>query len=104
MKTKDIKRIELFAREWYDKTYGNSYFACEIYVNDELVHTLPFQYGYGNHYEDMANKWLKANVFSKQLVKKIDYRGLYTTCSEIIGCKLVSRKIENCLQRELKAM
>lgn len=48
---KTIKRsVFVEAREWFDKTYGNSYFTARIQVDGALVATLPFQYGYGDAY------------------------------------------------------
>lgn len=38
--------ILIHTKEWFDKTYGNSYFATRIYIDGELFLTLPFQYGY----------------------------------------------------------
>lgn len=47
--------ITVIAREWFDKTYGNSYFTAVCYADDKVLE-LPFQGGYGDHYKDMAFK------------------------------------------------
>ncbi len=53
-----IKTIDVNAKEWFDKTYGNSYFAGTITLNygmeDEETFLMPFQYGYGSSYEQEA--------------------------------------------------
>ena len=100
MTTRNIKLITLDAREWFDKVNGNSYFTCDITINGELIHTLPMQYGYGNHYEDVALQWLKENIFSKQLISKIDNTPFWRVCSDFIKCFKVSHK-SNVLKREL---
>jgi hypothetical protein len=52
--TKITRSLFIQAREWYDKTYGNSYFSATITVDGNEIAVLPFQYGYGNHYENVA--------------------------------------------------
>jgi len=67
MKTKKqkIKTIDVIAKEWFDKTYGNSYFSADIIVNygmkDEITIKIPFQYGYEDHYRYVAFKTLQEN-------------------------------------------
>ena len=53
------KKVGIVGRRWFDRRYGNTYFTAQIYVNDELVHTLPMQYGYGGHFYDVAMDWLE---------------------------------------------
>ena len=54
-----LKTIDVNAKEWFDKKNGNSYFSAKITINygnkysESFIH-LPFQYGYGDHYNDMA--------------------------------------------------
>lgn len=43
-----IQSIEIQARRWFQKSYGNTYFAGELYINDQLVVKIDFQYGYDN--------------------------------------------------------
>jgi hypothetical protein len=54
-----MKSIFIEAREWFDKTYGNSYFAGRVEVDGKLVACLPFQYGYESAYEYAALEELK---------------------------------------------
>jgi hypothetical protein len=53
-----ILTLDINAKEWFDKVNGNSYFSAEIVVNygmnDSQTIKLPFQYGYGDHYQYMA--------------------------------------------------
>jgi hypothetical protein len=58
-----IERIEIHGKRWFQKTYGNTYFTAKIFVNDELVYEMPMQYGYGDHYIDMATQWLSDNGY-----------------------------------------
>jgi hypothetical protein len=50
--------IYVEAREWFDKTGGNSYFAGRVSVDGDLIGFLPFQYGYGSQFEYAAGKVL----------------------------------------------
>ena len=60
----NIKRsLFVEAREWFDKSGGNSYFSARIWADGNLVGILPFQYGYENHYESVALDWLKAKGY-----------------------------------------
>jgi hypothetical protein len=52
------KSLFIEGREWHDKTYGNSYFSARIWIDGEIVGVLPFQYGYGDHYKSVAQRWL----------------------------------------------
>ena len=49
-----MKSIVVTAKRWFQRTYGNTYFTASIIVNGETVANLPFQYGYGDHYMDVA--------------------------------------------------
>lgn len=91
-----MKCIEIQAKEWFDKTYGNSYFAAKVYVDDKLIGCIPFQYGYGQHYERTAVEILKDNEFIKQPVL------LWQFCRDN-DIKLVSNKQENCKKRDVKS-
>ena len=59
----NITSITVLAGEWFDKVNGNSYFAGKILVNGEAMYYMPFQYGYGSHFETVAEQTLqKAGV------------------------------------------
>jgi len=45
-------------REWFDKTYGNSYFSNRIWVDGEIVAVNTMTYGYGDSYVWAAIKTL----------------------------------------------
>lgn len=96
-----IKTIDVNAFEWFDKINGNSYFSAVVDINyklkDWVCLKLPFQYGYGEHYKDMAFEEIK-----KELGIKTDLR-LWRYCDDnniILRCN----KKENCLKRELKML
>lgn len=63
-----MQSIFIEAREWFDKTGGNSYFSARISVDGELVGYLPLQYGYESAYEYEATKWLVANGYITERV------------------------------------
>lgn len=62
MKTK-VKTIDINARQWFDKTYGNSYFSAIVTINYQMKNEsqikLDFQYGYGDHYRYKAIEAVK---------------------------------------------
>lgn len=60
---KKIRRIEIIGRRWFQRSYGNTYFTARILINDELAAELPKQYGYGDHYVDVATQWLEDNGY-----------------------------------------
>lgn len=57
------RSLNIEAREWFDKQNGNSYFSARIWIDGEIVHVLPFQYGYGDHFVSMAERWLIDNGY-----------------------------------------
>jgi hypothetical protein len=64
METKDIRGVVYVeAREWFDRSGGNSYFAGRVFVNGLQVAVMPFQYGYGSQFEHQAVWELNANGF-----------------------------------------
>jgi hypothetical protein len=57
-----IQTIEIRAREWTDKTYGNSYFSLHATVrtpNRRLTFCIPMVYGYDNSYQYAAMEVVK---------------------------------------------
>ena len=62
----DIKTIAVIARRWFDRN-GNTYFSANINVDGERVHRIPFEYGYGDHYLQVAFEWLdKKGITSRE--------------------------------------
>ena len=74
MKTRDIKTIDITAKEWFDKVNGNSYFSARLTVNycmkNNFQIAIPFQYGYGNQYQWEAVKQM-AYVFNLKKIKEL---------------------------------
>jgi len=100
-----IKTIDVNAKEWFDKVNGNSYFSGTITLNfgtkTAKDYTMPFQYGYGNHYIDMAGQQLnKEGVVKLARHDNGSYTPLWQYCkdNEII---LRTSKQENCKKRQL---
>lgn len=93
--------IEVQAKEWFDKVNGNSYFSVKVYLDDKSVATLPFQYGYGSHYEDQAKQALK-DTFKGMGIEYGEYDALFRICNDN-NIKLVSYKQEKCLKRDVVA-
>ena len=52
IKLKDLKTIDIEAKEWRDKVNGNSYFSSDVILNygmnNKETIKVPFQYGYGD--------------------------------------------------------
>lgn len=97
-----IKTLDVNAFEWFDKINGNSYFSGIIIINysmkDEKTIFIPFQYGYGNHYQDVA-----IDILDNQKYLNNDSHfslARYCNYNDII---LRTSKKENCLKREVKA-
>lgn len=99
---KTIKAIEVNAKEWFDRTNGNSYFAGNIYIefdNHRVVEiTMPFQYGYGTHYQQEA----KATLTQFNYISAEYGENLKTYC-ERNNIKYRTNFKDNCLKRELLA-
>lgn len=93
-----VKTIDIQAKEWFDRVNGNSYFAGLITINFGLKtqkeFNMPFQYGYGDHYRDMALKELQKNGFCTEIGQIWELRDK--------GIILRATKQENCKKRELK--
>ena len=96
-----MKSINISAKEWFDKANGNSYFSADISVDGNVVETLPFQYGYGDHYIDVANQWLQENGFiDNPRHDNGSYTPLWSYCRDH-NIDLYTQKAENCLKRDL---
>ena len=102
-----IKTIDIIALEWFDKVNGNSYFAGTVTLNygteSAKEFKMPFQYGYGDHYKDMAFQLLEEE---KQIKDREHYENgsreslrRYAERKKII---VRTTKHENCKKAELK--
>ena len=58
MQFRDLKTVDVSAREWNDKINGNSYFSAVVVLNFQQANQetikVPFQYGYGDYYQQAA--------------------------------------------------
>jgi hypothetical protein len=59
-----MKTLQLIGRRWFDRTYGNTYNSVAIYVDGELVASLPYGYGYADYYLQRAMEWLEKNGYA----------------------------------------
>lgn len=101
-----IKTIDVQAKEWFDRTYANSYFSARITLNygmsDEKTVCLPFQYGYGDHYMDMAGReLLRMGLVPLTKYGNGSVESLWRYC---LDNKIILRynKEKNCLKRDVK--
>mgnify|MGYP000524611856 CR=1 FL=1 len=96
-----MNNLNITGYEWFDKANGNSYFSADIQADGELVGKLPMQYGYGDHYIDMANQWLHVRGFiDNPTHEKGSREALWRYCEEN-NIDLYTQKVENCLKRDL---
>ena len=98
MRTKEIKTIEIKANEWFDKVNGNSYFSAIVWINDKIRLEIPFTYGYGEHYKDIAYKEIKKQL---NCFKKYDDNTPFWKVCQENKIKLIASKKENCKKSEL---
>jgi hypothetical protein len=49
IETKTLAALTIIVREWFDKTYGNTYYSAAIFANGERVYTFPMSYGHGEY-------------------------------------------------------
>ena len=102
-----MKTIDITALEWFDKVNGNSYFAATVTLDfgtdQAQSFKLPYQYGYGDHYIDMAKKELD----QKGLLPNLEHyshggsQSLWRYCKEN-GIILRTVKYTKCKKAELK--
>lgn len=95
-----MKTIDLIGKEWFDKVNGNSYFSAQLTLDygteKEKTFFIPFQYGYGNQYEDEAKRILtEFNLISAKYGQS-----LYSYCKEN-GIILRSTKQANCKKKDV---
>lgn len=79
-----MNSIFIEAKEWFDKSGGNSYFSARIEIDGKEAVRLPFQYGYETQYQYEALKALKAfGYVSPEIVTWYDLKqtgvSIYTT-------------------------
>lgn len=95
-----IKTIDIQGKEWFDKVNGNSYNSVCVSVNhglkNEFSFSIPFQYGYGNYFEQSAFEHL-------QKIGVVTDRSTITRRAWENKVKVNSYIERKCLQREVKA-
>ncbi len=89
-----MKTITILAREWFDKINGNSYFSGEIYFDNKEVAKMPFQYGYGDHYIQMAQNTLE----KLKLIQDTQENEPFWRYCDRKKINLLTSKKENCLK------
>lgn len=64
--TRKIKYIAE-TKEYFDKRNGNSYWSCRVEdIENDRMYVFPFQYGYGDHSEDVVKKALNIDDWGKK--------------------------------------
>lgn len=101
-----VKTIDITALSWFDKVNGNSYFAATVIVNYQMKNeqrfTLPFQYGYGDHYvSEAANELDAKGIIKLEKYSNGSRKSLWGYCEDN---KIILRttKHDNCKKSELK--
>ena len=87
----DGKKLQVIAKEWYDRMNGNSYCAVRIYSDGELLAALPYAYGYGDYYLHRAKTWVADNIEAD--INTLRYTELFN----------LREKMKGCLKRDVKA-
>lgn len=94
-----LKKIEFWAKEWFQKSYGNSYFNVKVYVNDKYIGQSGMTYGYGSQYEQEGTGILKEKGY---LEDKGMFQGLSSYCREN-NIELIRNISSVTRQKDLKA-
>lgn len=74
------KEIRLHGRRWFQRTYGNTYCTCQIWINGEKVHKTPEETGYDSMYSQLGTQWLEANGYLPNLDP---YESLWRYCERM---------------------
>lgn len=69
-----VSSIIIRGLRWFQKSCGNTYFSASIEVDGEIVHTIEYEYGYGDYYLQVAWEWLSENGYVSP--KRYDWGGL----------------------------
>jgi len=96
-----VDKIEVWGKRWFNRGPGNTYFVANIYVNDKLVHAMPMEYGYGDHYIYRAADWLEENGY---IFRDHHFNGSSTplwNVAQTAGFKLVCNVTDVKRQRDL---
>lgn len=97
MRTKKVKSIMVIGRTWFDKINGNTYCSSRVFINGELSFAVPWQYGYGNYYEQAAKEEL-----NKRGIIKLENYSNGMTSSFYEYCEKNKIKYETSVNHGLK--
>lgn len=100
-KSTSLKTLDITCLKWFDKVYGNTYFACEVTVNygmkNQINFNVPFTYGYGDHYFDVVCKKLQQHgITDKNLYRWQDQQDS--------NAVIRTNVYDDCKKRELMAI
>jgi|OpeIllAssembly_1097287.scaffolds.fasta_scaffold40033_2 hypothetical protein len=62
-RSEPINSIRVLGKRWYQRGPGNTYHSAYIWINNKLVHVIPYAYGYGDQYLWNAFDWLYSHGF-----------------------------------------
>ena len=51
---KKIDQITIIGKRWFERSGGNTYHSCEVFVNGQSIGYKPFTYGYEEAYKQTA--------------------------------------------------
>ena len=57
-----MSHVQINARRWFDRGPGNTYHSVTVEVDGETIGTVPFAYGYGDHYMQTATDILESDA------------------------------------------
>jgi len=85
--------LEISGREWFDRINGNRYYCVYILINNRLVITVPYTYGYDDSYIQSATEALKESgiIDTGREMYKIDAycrdNDIHCVCHIQMNCK-----------------
>lgn len=89
--------LTIHAKEWFDRANGNSYFSAYATINGEFAVKIPFEYGYGEHYQDCVfYELVKLGILDKDH----EFESLWQACLRL-EIKLVSDKVRVSRRKDL---
>lgn len=53
-KIRNPKSVLVVGKRWFDRINGNTYHSVSVYVNGRFLDEEPFEYGYGDAYQQTA--------------------------------------------------
>lgn len=74
-KISEIEAVHILAKRWFQSSYGNTYFSLsvDIEISGKMIEVVnvPFQYGYGDHFDSVALEEFKKviDLESKEFLK-----------------------------------